>query len=630
MRAWRAGGWPMRAAVVPLAGAVFALAVIGRTPTTPSVRVATDAQIEANDNTRAAGTLRDGVLTISLVAGEGTWYPEAESGPGRAVYTFGESATGLRNPGPMIRVPAGTEIVAIVHNAIDGAALTIHGLHDRPAPAQPIVIAPDDSALVRFRVTTPGTYYYWGSTRGAKRTIDRFGKETQLNGAFIVDPPGARVRDHVFVIGIEGDSADIPPNRKLIAAVVNGRTWPHGPQMTVHTGDTVRMRWINPTDRLHPMHLHGFYFDVESRGDIAGDTIYDAPWRRKAVTELMMQGSTMAISWVPERPGNWLMHCHMAEHMSPHLRGAARHASAHAANHSLDAMSGIVTGWRVVDRDGDAASDFDSSVSRRAIRLLVQTGAPREGASPTIGFVIDDGNGEQPDTVTIPGPPLVLTRGEPVQITVVNRLDEPTSIHWHGIELDSYFDGVSGWSGIENRISPQVAPRDSFQVRFTPPRSGTFIYHSHFDEERQLASGLFGPIVVLDSGQRYDPATDLTWVIGQLGPAREYRVVLNGSRAPELNLERGKTYRVRLVNISPNIPLIASVLGDSIPVMWRAVAKDGADLPEHQATSRPAVQMIGVGEVYDFELTPPARDSLRVILRGPFGPIRLSGIIRLH
>ena len=79
----------------------------------------------------------------------------------------------------------------------------------------------------------------------------------------------------------------------------------------------------------------------------------------------------------------------------------------------------------------------------------------------------------------------------------MNELAEPTAVHWHGIELESYFDGVAGFSGDAQRISPLIAPRDSFEARFTPPRAGTFIYHTHVDEERQQPAGLAGPIVVL-------------------------------------------------------------------------------------------------------------------------------------
>ena len=50
--------------------------------------------------------------------------------------------------------------------------------------------------------------------------------------------------------------------------------------------------------------------------------------------------------------------------------------------------------------------------------------------------------------VTSPGPPLVLRRGEPVEITrSESPRRKPTSIHWHGLEIESYYDGVHGWSG---------------------------------------------------------------------------------------------------------------------------------------------------------------------------------------
>jgi hypothetical protein len=62
---------------------------------------------------------------------------------------------------------------------------------------------------------------------------------------------------------------------------------------------------------------------------------------------------------------------------------------------------------------------------------------------------------------------------------------------------------------------------------------------------------------------------------------------------------------MRLVNIGAAGRLPFSLLRDSIPVMWRALAKDGADLPDEQATMRRAArQPVDVGETYDFEWRP--------------------------
>jgi FtsP/CotA-like multicopper oxidase with cupredoxin domain len=597
-------------------------------PVHRSLRAPSRAEISTNDNRTRAGELRDGVLRVSIVAGAGTWFPEEKDGPGHDVFAFGEEGRALQIPGPLLRVPVGTELHITLRNATD-STLVVYGLHDRPGTGAPLQLARGESREVRFKVNAAGTYHYWGSTSNARLLRDRWGKETQLGGALIVDEPGARTDEHVFVIGIEDGPGALPANRDLFAAVINGKSWPHSHQSTVPLGDTVRIRWINGTSRSHPIHLHGFYFRINRMGDIAQDTLYAADQRRDAVTELLNPGQTMSVSWVPDRPGNWLMHCHMALHMSHTLRRGAQSAkAAHIGNHSLEAMSGLVTGWRVLPRAGSKANTPVGA--EQNVRLLVQSKAGVYGGEPGLGFVIQNGAQPRADSIQIPGPPLVLERGRPARITVVNRLSEPTSIHWHGIELDSYYDGVSGWSGLDGKLAPQIEPGDSLIVRFTPPRAGTFIYHSHFSEEKQLGSGMYGPLIVLEPGQRFDPDIDRTWVIGSDGPARGVRVLLNGSRTPVFDLEAGKRYRIRLINIHTNVPLVFSVRADSVPVRWRALAKDGADLPAVQQRVLPAVQRIGVGEAYDFELTPATRGELRISALDPAGQEQLPGRVRVH
>jgi FtsP/CotA-like multicopper oxidase with cupredoxin domain len=587
--------------------------------------------VVTNDNRTPAGVLRDGVLTIRMVAAPGLWFPEAGEGRGHEVYVFGEEGGELRNPGPLLRVPVGTEIRATLRNAVGDAPLIVHGLHDRPGPADTIHVPAGGSREVQFRASAAGTYFYWATTRDLPRLADRYGMDSQLIGALIVDPPGAPGDEHVFVLGFEDGPGMPPSERPIHAAAVNGLSWPHSATMTVHEGDTVRMRWINVTDRTHPMHLHGFYFRVDSRGTIAADSIYEPEQRRLAVTELLPPGTSMSITWVPDRPGNWVMHCHMASHMSREARSRPHEGSGepHVENHALEAMSGLVTGWRVLPRDG-AIEASPPAREPRSLRLLVQSAPRRYGDDPAFGFVLQTSDVMPPaDSVVIPGPTLVLERGVPVRIVVVNRLAEPTSIHWHGIELDSYYDGVSGWSGEGAHIAPHIEPGDSFEVRFTPPRAGTFIYHSHFEEKRQLGSGMYGAIVVLEPGATYDPDTDRTWILGRGGPLRTHPVLLNGTTSPLIDLEAGRTYRIRLINIQPDLPVTFALLADSVPVVWRAVAKDGADLPVHQAQPRQAALAIGVGEAYDFEITPDAPRDLQVRVTNPAGAVQLLGTVRI-
>ncbi len=273
-------------------------------------------EILANQNRSFAGELREGVLTVELEARTGLWYPEEREGPGLEVQAFAEPGRSLQIPGPLIRAPEGTEIHISVRNSIPGATLVVHGLCTRPANSdETLGIPPSATREVHFKVGTPGTYYYWATTTGTP-FLKRVGVDSQLTGALIVDPPGVKLPDdRVFVIGLwadDGDPKANPPRPVRAAFVINGRSWPHTERLTYTAGDTVHWRWINASIANHPMHLHGYFYLVESKGDAGRDTIYADPERRLENTELMLPGSTMSLTWFPTRPGNWLFHCRTA------------------------------------------------------------------------------------------------------------------------------------------------------------------------------------------------------------------------------------------------------------------------------------------------------------------------------
>jgi len=88
------------------------------------------------------------------------------------------------------------------------------------------------------------------------------------------------------------------------------------------------------------------------------------------------------------------------------------------------------------------------------------------------------------------GPTLELLEGERTRIYVTNRLPVPTTVHWHGVPVPSGMDGVSGLT------QRPIEPGETFLYEFTPPRAGTFLYHSHHDEAVQMAMGLMGLLIV--------------------------------------------------------------------------------------------------------------------------------------
>ncbi|HEU5153816.1 MAG TPA: multicopper oxidase domain-containing protein [Gemmatimonadales bacterium] len=597
-------------------------------------------RIQTNPNINPAGRLKGRTLTLALEARTGRWYPMADSGSSVETDAFAEGNGPLLIPGPLIRVPSGTEIRVTVRNRL-AIPLVVHGLNDRPASGDDSLVVPSRGAKeVRFRVNEPGTYYYWGSTSGlAIRARD--GLDSQLNGAIIVDPPGETVKDRVFMIGLwarPADTSTAHPVAEQEVMVINGKSWPHTERLTFTQDDTVHWRWINPSASSHPMHLHGFYFDVESRGDGQRDTSYLPDRRPREVTELMLPGETMLMNWVPVRTGNWLFHCHFSFHVSPDASlpesdedSPATGGSGHDQHRHR--MSGLVMGLHVNPRPG-APTAQPPTEKARDIRLLVQTQAHRYGPNPGYGFVVQTGSAEPaPDSIVIPGPPLLLQRDQPVRITVVNHLTQPTAVHWHGIELQSYPDGVPDWSGAPGRLMPPIAPGDSFAAEFTPPRAGTFIYHTHLNELEQMHLGLYGPLIVLEPGKTFDPATDHIAIVSPDGPESDSTGgLLNGSKTPEpLVIRAGQAHRLRLINIHGDYRVLFTLEADGKPVEWRQLAKDGANVAPGLTDPRPARLMTGPGETADFEIRPDSAQDLVLSVQAPFAtpPWKVSLPIRV-
>jgi len=581
--------------------------------------------VRANDNRQRAGKLRGNVLKLRLVVQMARWYPQAEGGPFIDVEAFSEEGRQPTIPAPLIRVPAGAIIEATLRNALPDSAITIYGLHTRPTEsADSVRLLPGETKTVRFAAGSAGTYFYRAVVgkyrdRAPGRPSRDSREREQIAGAVVIDSAGARQDDRVFVINIWGKWKDSTHYQNALA--INGRSWPHTERLGAKVGDTIRWRVINVSARAHPMHLHGFYFRVDAQGDIRRDTVYTPEQRRLVVTEQIRQGRTFTMTWIPDRPGNWLFHCHIGFHVIPEVRldpPPARH-HANYAHSPADHMAGLVMGISIEPGRWKPSTEGPA----RQLRLLVQEG-PRRGRAPrSMGFVLQ--RNEQtplPDSLEPVGSTLLLTRGEPVDITVVNRLAEPTGVHWHGIELESYSDGVVGWSGMGKRTAPLIAPRDSFKAHLSLPRAGTFIYHTHLNDLEQLTSGLYGAIVVLDPGKQFDPRTDHVYVAGWDGDEVPANMVVNGDSAPPpVEMRLGVPHRLRLVNIGVAGAVRFSLRKDTTVVSWRALAKDGADLPAAQATIRPAIQALAVGETYDFTFDPPeaGRYSLAFEVVAPRG-----------
>ena len=162
---------------------------------------------------------------------------------------------------------------------------------------------------------------------------------------------------------------------------------------------------------------------------------------------------------------------------------------------------------------------------------------------------------------TVPGPTLRVRQGQPVSIVVENRLEQDTTVHWHGIRLPIAMDGVPGIS------QPPIPPGGKFVYSFTPPDAGTFWYHPHANTLQQLGRGLAGALIV-EEPVSVPVDRELLWTImdwrlrpdgqiaGGFGNMMEAgmsgrignTVTINGVVPPDLPVRAGERLRLRLIN----------------------------------------------------------------------------------
>lgn len=635
-----------RAIVLPVILAGFGLGFLAKPPPSASLdRPADLPVVEWNDNLIPAGTIAGGVLDLRLEIVRGIWELLGEEHAGVEILAFREEGGAAQNPGPLIRVPEGTEIRVSVRNPL-AVALVVHGLSERNVAAMDsLVVPPGATREVRFVADAPGTYFYWATTTGTDLR-GRAYEDSQLNGALIIDPAATEsvsaASDRVMVLSMwfAGPDEEGEPDFGSELFAINGRPWPHTERLTYDLGDTVRWRLINASRGTHPMHLHGFFFEVEARGDVARDTLYWPSERRQAVTERLARGTTATIVWSPDRPGGWIFHCHNSFHVVSNaippnwLSGPERdaelirgHSDGDPHRHVVEHMGGLMMGIYVRPPEGWTRSE----PKRRELRLVIQSDS-LSGERRRFGYVLQEGEREPPpDSVPVPGSTIVVWQGEPTGVTAINRTAEPTQIHWHGLEIDSYYDGVTGVGGYPGNITPSIMPGDSFEMRITPPRAGSYMYHTHVNDIRQQSAGLYGAFIVLEPDEAWNPEHDRV-VLFSTGSDPDMSVLINGSRSPEpMTLRVGEQVRLRFMNITLfNGSFQVRLVRDGYPESWHAIAKDGADLPPHQQEMKRAEQTVSVGETYDYAYTPSQPGQLRIEGRAAEGDLLVEQVVTVE
>jgi len=230
----------------------------------------------------------------------------------------------------------------------------------------------------------------------------------------------------------------------------------------------------------------------------------------------------------------------------------------------------------------------------RPAMAVAQGGALTLTAAPTTAALI---GGKWPDTAvwgyneSVPGPEIRVRQGETVRVVARNGLDQPTTVHWHGVRLPNAMDGVP------DLTQAPIAPGGEFVYEFEAVDAGTFWYHPHVNSMEQQGRGLSGALIV-EEAEPIRVDRDVTWVIddwmlretaeiddsfghrGQMshGGRIGNTVTLNG-RVPDIvQVRAGERIRLRLINVA-NARTFSLDFGSLRP---QIVALDGQPVTPHE------------------------------------------------
>ncbi|MBL7872148.1 MAG: multicopper oxidase domain-containing protein [Cyclobacteriaceae bacterium] len=133
---------------------------------------------------------------------------------------------------------------------------------------------------------------------------------------------------------------------------------------------------------------------------------------------------------------------------------------------------------------------------------------------------------------SIPGPTLHFKEGGYAVIYVKNEMDVETSVHWHGILLPNFFDGVPYLT------TPPIKPGETLKYEFELRQSGTYWYHSHTMLQEQ--SGVFGSIVIEPKERTLEYDKELVLMLSDWTNQKPLNVLRNLKRGNEwYNIKKG-------------------------------------------------------------------------------------------
>lgn len=189
----------------------------------------------------------------------------------------------------------------------------------------------------------------------------------------------------------------------------------------------------------------------------------------------------------------------------------------------------------------------------------------------------------------IPGPIIRAEQGSTLTVNFTNQLDEPTTIHWHGLRSDNSMDGVPGVT------QEAIKPGQKFIYRLGLEEAGTFWYHPHFNNSEQLERGLKG-VLIVEEKDKQPWSRELILLMDDWRLQKDGKIyakfntphdlmhdgrwgnvpTINGEVKPEFRVNPGERIRLRLIN-GANARMFQPVLKD---ISAKVIAVDGRPVTE--------------------------------------------------
>jgi len=323
-----------------------------------------------------------------------------------------------------------------------------------------------------------------------------------------------------------------------------------------------------------------------------GQTEHNFAIEGSGATEMIAPGETATLQVPSLEAGEYKVICEVAGHagggMTAALLVTGDAAAPAAGSHSGHGMSGM-SAEEMVKVDTAVTKSFPAEtkgMGGQALEPEIVDGVKVfELTADEVRWEVEPGKvlDAMAYNGMLPGPQINANLGDRVRIVLRNKLDQPTTLHFHGVRVPNAMDGVPVIT------QDPVMPGESFTYEFTLRNSGTHMYHPHFNATEQITEGLLGAFVVHDPRDP-DVAVDETMVLndGPLG------FTINGKGFPAtapIALSQGETLRLRYMNEGLQIhPMHLHGL------VQRVVAKDGYPVPQPY---RVDTLMVAPGERYD-------------------------------